>query len=115
VAVTPNASDAANRFLQDWRGWTDRSLVDVVCPMAYTTDTAAFASEIAAVRDAAGRHPVWAGIGAYRLSADQIAENVKSARRIGVRGVALFSYDALVDAARGPGYLLQVARAAFSQ
>jgi uncharacterized lipoprotein YddW (UPF0748 family) len=109
------AADAASHVLQDWRAWIDRGLVDVVCPMAYTTDTDAFASEIAAVRQAAGPHPVWAGIGAYRLSADQIAANVRSARKVGVRGVALFSYDSLVDAARGPGFLLQVARAAFNQ
>ena len=115
VAVIPSAADAATLHLQDWRGWIDRGLVDVLCPMAYTTDAAAFASEIEAVRAAAGRHSVWAGIGAYRLSADQIAENVRSARRIGVRGIALFSYDSLVDAARGPGFLLQVARAAFNQ
>lgn len=115
VAVIPSAADAAALHLQDWRGWIERGLVDVLCPMAYTTDAAAFTSEIEAVRAAAGRHPVWAGIGAYRLSADQIAENVRSARRIGVRGVALFSYDSLVDTVRGPEFLLQVARAAFNQ
>jgi uncharacterized lipoprotein YddW (UPF0748 family) len=115
VAVNPSPATAASQFLQDWRGWIDRGLVDVICPMAYTTDTDAFASEIEAVHQAAGRHPVWAGIGAYRLSADQIAANVRSARRIGVHGVAFFSYDSLIDAARGPGFLLQVARAAFNQ
>jgi len=115
VAVTPDPREATAWYLQDWRGWIDRGLVDVVCPMAYTTDAAAFASAIAAVRQAAGPHPVWAGIGAYRLSPDQIAEDVRSARRIGVGGVILFSYDALTDPARGPGYLFQVGRAAFNQ
>jgi uncharacterized lipoprotein YddW (UPF0748 family) len=115
VAVTPSPTDAAARYLQDWRGWIDRGLVDVVCPMAYTTDAAAFASEIATVREAAGLHPVWAGIGAYRLSPDQIAENVRSARRVGVGGVILFSYDSLTDATRAPGYLFRVGRAAFDQ
>jgi uncharacterized lipoprotein YddW (UPF0748 family) len=113
VAVVPNAAEAATRHFQDWRGWSERRLVDVVCPMAYTTDSAAFASQIIAVQEAAAGRPVWAGIGAYRLSPDQIAENVRTARRIGVGGVALFSYDSLVDAARGPGFLAQVARTAF--
>jgi hypothetical protein len=31
-----------------------------------------------------------------------------------LRGVALFSYDGLIDAAKGPGFLLQVARVAFN-
>jgi len=114
VAVKPDPAEAEARHFQDWRGWIDRGLVDVVCPMAYTTDTAVFASEIATVREAVGAHPVWAGIGAYRLSPDQIAENVRSARRAGA-GVALFSYDSLIDAARGLGYLSLVARAAFNQ
>jgi uncharacterized lipoprotein YddW (UPF0748 family) len=114
VAVMPNPTEAAARYFQDWRGWIDRGLVDVVCPMAYTTDAIAFASEIATVRQAAGRHPVWAGIGAYRLSPDQIAENVRSARRVGVGGVILFSYDSLTDPTRAPGYLSQVGRTAFS-
>jgi uncharacterized lipoprotein YddW (UPF0748 family) len=115
VAVTPDPREASAWYLQDWRGWIDRGLVDVVCPMAYTTDTSSFASAIAAVRQAAGPHPVWAGIGAYRLSPDQIAEDVRSARRAGVIGVILFSYDALTDPTHGPGFLFQVARAAFNQ
>ena len=114
VAVMPSPTDAAARYFQDWRGWVDGGLVDVVCPMAYTTDAVAFASEIATVQQAAGRHPVWAGIGAYRLSPDQIAENVRSARRVGVGGVILFSYDSLTDPTRAPGYLSQVGRTAFS-
>ncbi len=113
VAVTPDPREASAWYLQDWRGWIDHGLVDVVCPMAYTTDTAAFAAAIAAVRQAAGPHPVWAGIGAYRLSPDQIAENVRTARRVGVGGVILFSYDSLTDDTRAPGYLSQIGRTAF--
>jgi len=48
------------------------------------------------------------------LSPDQIAENVRSARRAGAGGVILFSYDSLTDATRGPGYLFRVGRAAFN-
>jgi uncharacterized lipoprotein YddW (UPF0748 family) len=113
VAVAPEAREAAMHRLQDWRGWVDRGLVDVLCPMAYTTDTATFAAQIGADRLIAGTHPVWAGIGAYRLTADQIVENVKSARRLGAAGIILFSYDSLTDPARGPDYLSQVGRAAF--
>jgi len=114
VAVVPDANEAAERRLQDWRGWADIGLVDVVCPMAYTTDAALFATQIASAREIAGTRPLWAGIGAYRLSPAQIAENVQSARRLGVRGVILFSYDSLADPAHGPGYLSQVGRTAFT-
>jgi len=40
---------------------------------------------------------------------------VKTARRLGGAGVVLFSYDSLIDPARGPDYLAQVVRAAFMQ
>jgi uncharacterized lipoprotein YddW (UPF0748 family) len=113
VAVVPDAQEAATRRLQDWRHWLDRGLVDVVCPMAYTADAAVFASQIALARQIAGTHPLWAGIGAYRLTRDQIVDNVQTARRLGVGGVILFSYDSLADPAHGPGYLSQVGRAAF--
>jgi hypothetical protein len=78
--------------------------------MAYTTDGAVFASQIAAARDLAGRHPVWAGIGAYLLTPRQIADNVSAARRLGVGGIILFSYDSLTNSSRGPDYLAQVGR-----
>jgi uncharacterized lipoprotein YddW (UPF0748 family) len=111
--VPPDPQEAIGRRLQDWRGWLDRGLIDVVCPMAYTTDPAVFAAQIATAREFAAAHALWAGIGAFRLSPAQIVEHVRTARRLGVRGIILFSYDSLTDPARGPDYLSQVGRAAF--
>lgn len=114
VAVVPDPREAAVHRLQDWRGWLDTGLIDVICPMAYTTDAAVFASQIAAARQIAGSHPLWAGIGAFRLSSDQIVENAQAARRLGVDGIILFSYDSLADPSHGPGYVSQVGRATFT-
>ena len=115
AAVNPDPEEAATRRLQDWRSWLANDLLDVVCPMAYTTDASLFANQVAVVREIAGVHDVWVGIGAYRLSPAQIADNVQTARRAGASGVILFSYDSLTDPARGPDYLARVARAAFTQ
>jgi uncharacterized lipoprotein YddW (UPF0748 family) len=105
AAVAPDPVEAAGRRLQDWPLWLSRGLLDIVCPMAYDTDNAVFASQIAAAREAAGRYPIWAGIGADRLSHEQIVDDILTARRAGAGGVALFSYDSLVAPARGSGYL----------
>jgi uncharacterized lipoprotein YddW (UPF0748 family) len=113
VAVVPDPREAATHRLQDWHAWVDAGLVDVICPMAYTTDPAVFAAQIAATKEIAGAHPIWAGIGAYRLSSAQIVENAQTARRLGVGGIILFSYDSLADSTHGPGYVAQVGRAAF--
>ena len=65
----PIPREAATHRLQDWRGWLDAGLVDVICPMAYTTDAGAVRRRRSPPRrQIAGAHPLWAGIGAYRLS-----------------------------------------------
>jgi uncharacterized lipoprotein YddW (UPF0748 family) len=83
--------------MQDWRGWTAAKLLDVVCPMIYTTESENFAAAAATAIEAAGPAAVWAGIGAYRLPVARTAENVRTARRLGAAGIVLFSYDNLVS------------------
>jgi dihydrodipicolinate synthase/N-acetylneuraminate lyase len=84
--------------------------------MAYTTDAAVFRSQIAGVKQAAGRRPVWAGIGAYHLSAAATVTNIQAARRLGAEGISLFSYDNLVPQANAnPHYLSKVAEGAFAR
>lgn len=114
AAVFPDPVGAAAERFQDWRMWLESGLIDVVCPMAYTMDSVAFAAQIASVRQAAGSQPVWAGIGAYRLSSSQTVQNIRTARRLGARGIVLFSYDSLVQPPRGTEYLARVGRAAFA-
>ena len=113
AAVYPDSTEAASVRLQDWRSWVEHSLIDVICPMAYTPDTTAFASQIASVRQFASGRPVWAGIGAYRLSSSETIANILTARRLGADGIVLFSYDSVVRARNGADYLSSVGRAAF--
>ncbi len=112
-AVVADAHDAFTSRLQDWRMWLDQSLIDVLCPMAYTTDARTFESQIAAAYEYAGGRPVWAGIGAYRLSVPQTSRFITAARRIGVAGSVLFSYDALVAPPNTAATLAELGRAAF--
>ncbi len=95
AAVTPDAQLEYQERLHYRRTWQDESLLDVLCPMAYTTDAAVFQQQITAATGYAGDRPVWAGIGAYRLSTTQTVQNVAMALRLGASGVILFSYDAL--------------------
>ena len=114
AAVWPDAADASTHRLQDWRSWLDEGLLDVVCPMAYTTDPAVFRRQIAAVKQIAGRRPVWAGIGAYRLPAAETINNIRTARRLGAQGIILFSYDNLIPGANADRqYLSKVGRETF--
>lgn len=80
-----------------------------------TPDAATFAAQAAAARLVAGARPLWAGIGAYRLSSAQTIERITTARRLGAGGIVLFSYDSLTNPPNGVDYLSQVGRAAFGQ
>lgn len=114
AAVFPDAADASAMRFQDWRFWVENQWLDVVCPMAYTQDAGVFDAQIAMARQVAGTRPVWAGIGAYRLTAARTVENIESARRLGASGIILFSYDSLVQAPRGADTLASIGRAAFA-
>ena len=114
IAITPEPAEAKTRYLQDWTRWLTDGLIDVVCPSPYSAGSATFASQLAAAQDAAGRHSLWAGIGAHRLSPEQTLDDIQVARRLGAAGIILFSYDTLIAPPRGSGYLSQLGKAAFS-
>ena len=113
AAVVPDAQQAYDQRLQDWRTWLDESLVDVLCPMAYTPDAAVFQQQVAAAKAYAGERPVWAGIGAFRLTSAQTLEHIAAAQRLGTAGIILFSYDALIAPPNNIGSLSALGRAAF--
>jgi uncharacterized lipoprotein YddW (UPF0748 family) len=105
AAVVPSASVARDQKFQDWSQWATSRLLDVVCPMLYTTDAAEFASQAASAIEAAAGLRVWAGIGAYRLTAGRTADHMRLARRAGTAGVVVFSYDSLIASTAPPDYL----------
>jgi hypothetical protein len=81
--------------------------------MAYTASLPVFNRQVAAARLAAAPRPVWAGIGAYRLTAAQTIDHIAGARSAGAAGVVLFSYDSIVEStARDP--LGDIGRVAFA-
>jgi uncharacterized lipoprotein YddW (UPF0748 family) len=112
AAVVPDAQDAFDYKLQDWRGWIDQSLLDVIVPMAYTSEAGIFQKQIAAARAYAGSRPVWAGIGAYQLTAAQTLNHIAAARKLGA-GISLFSYEALVAPPNTFDTISEIGRAAF--
>ncbi|HEX6214603.1 MAG TPA: family 10 glycosylhydrolase [Vicinamibacterales bacterium] len=113
AAVVPDAQDAFDARLQDWRGWIDQSLLDVIVPMAYTADADIFEKQIAAARAYAGSRPVWAGIGAYQLSSTQTLSRIAAARKLGAAGISLFSYESLVAPPNTLDTIGAIGRAAF--
>ena len=113
AAVVPDAQTAFDSRMQDWRGWIDQSLLDVICPMAYTAETDLFQKQISAVVAYAGSRPVWAGIGAYQMSPAQTLTHIAAAHKLGAAGIVLFSYESLTTPPNGAGSIGELGRAAF--
>jgi len=113
AAVIPDAREAYEHKLQDWPDWARRGLIDAFCPMAYTASLPVFNRQVAAAREAAAPRPVWAGIGAYRLTPAQTIDHIAAARSAGAAGVVLFSYDSLVESPAGDP-LGDIGRVAFA-
>ena len=114
AAVTSDASIAEQEKLQDWRTWLDNGFLDALCPIVAAADAAQFAAQLAQVHAIAGARPVWAGIGANRLSQRQTLDDIVTARRAGAHGVILFSYDSLISPPKGTEYLSAIGRGAFN-
>lgn len=83
---------------QDWESWLNCNLVDYVVPMDYTEDISKFEEFLAqhsAKKTHARRTIVGIGVTANesRLSARQVIDQIRLARKHGVAGVALFDLD----------------------
>ncbi|HSE34434.1 MAG TPA: family 10 glycosylhydrolase [Pyrinomonadaceae bacterium] len=118
AAVFANDENAYTRRFQDWRRWLQMGILDVACPMAYSTDTAVFQKqiEVAAATAHEAKRQVWAGIGAYRIPSESTVEKISVARALSADGVILFSYDFTVrpsDLNPDGMYLERVSRGAF--
>ncbi|MBO0799449.1 MAG: hypothetical protein J2P31_11570, partial [Blastocatellia bacterium] len=89
--------DAAIKWrFQDWKSWVKRGWLDVLCPMAYTTNPEIFRKQIQTVVKNANGKPVWGGIGSFQLTAEGSLERIRMARELGAQGFILFSYDSSV-------------------
>jgi uncharacterized lipoprotein YddW (UPF0748 family) len=95
ASVFANDENAFTRRFQDWRRWLQMGILDVVCPMAYSTDTAVFQKQIEVATSTAhgANRLVWAGIGAYRIPSESAIEKINVTRSLRTQGFILFSYD----------------------
>ena len=118
AAVFANDENAYTRRFQDWRRWLQMGILDVACPMAYSTDTAVFQKqiEVAATTAHSANRSVWAGIGAYRIPSESAVEKINVARSLNTEGFILFSYDFTARPSElnpDGAYLERIRRAAF--
>lgn len=100
---------------QDWGTWLRDDLVDFVCPMDYTTDTATFVSLVRLQMDvpaSAGR--VFPGIGVTaadsRLDAFEVIRQILALRGAGAQGFVLFDLNRVLEHEILPSLSLGITR-----
>ena len=93
AAVFPDARESFVHLAQDWEGWLRKGIVDVVAPMAYNPSDGLFDEAISKAAGVVGPKRVWAGVGVYLTSYEGTLSKIEIAKRLGVRGFMLFSYD----------------------
>ncbi len=117
AAVLPDRGAAREQRFQEWTNWLAEGILDVVVPMAYTTDPERFRIWIAQARVAAGsRERIWAGVGGYLNPVGGTLEQIEHARRAGAGGVVLFAYATPAATPPEPGApapLARIGQAAF--
>jgi uncharacterized lipoprotein YddW (UPF0748 family) len=96
AAVFANDRDAAKSRFQDWKLWLERGWLDVICPMAYTTDTETFRRQMNKAMISSSGKQVWGGIGAFKQTAESSLEKIQVTRELGANGFILFSYDSSI-------------------
>jgi uncharacterized lipoprotein YddW (UPF0748 family) len=93
AAVFGNWESARKVVGQDAKAWIKAGYLDFVCPMDYESADADFSkwvsSQVAAVNH---KIPVYAGIGAFKLSGpEQLAGQIQLSRQLGADGFVIFN------------------------
>ena len=97
AAVKPDLDQAYRQYGQDWIRWVNKRMVDFVVPMCYTASADTLSAQILAAQKYLKKGYLYAGIGVYKHpSSQETLAQVSASRRLGLKGVVLFSYDSLI-------------------
>lgn len=104
-------SAAFSRVLQDWRGWVEAGILDLVVPMAYfraETNAVDWAHWSRFAKDHRGHGLLALGVGAYLNTPANVLRQIRSTRtptasHPGADGVVLYSYASMAKGHPGSG------------
>ena len=97
AAVIANLDFARTKFGQRWDEWLREGIIDFVVPMAYSTDTDKVIGYLKDALENKYERYIYAGLGIYNQDSKSSIEKIYNARKLGVDGIVLFSYDGVKD------------------
>jgi uncharacterized lipoprotein YddW (UPF0748 family) len=108
AAVFPDPQVAYYAKGQDWPTWMDQGYLELIVPMAYHGDQHRVMAQMAEAKRRAQGRVVFAGLGAWIKNPDQIRQEVRGLKEIGVDGFSYFSYQGMMD--QDERYIKQIKR-----
>ncbi|TDO71330.1 uncharacterized lipoprotein YddW (UPF0748 family) [Halanaerobium saccharolyticum] len=95
--VIPGREEARFRALQNWSLWLEEGYLDFVLPMTYTENLfSELSSWIKEDRQQISK-PMYAGISVFKLTSDQLIQQIKKINNINPNGLSLFAAAHLTD------------------
>lgn len=107
VSVVADHDEALGRRLQDWRAWAENGFVQILCLRPGRETLEDFNLHLREAQQFASGVDVWVGVDTHRLLPGDTFERIRSARRLGIDGIIMWTYDAATDRARMPPDHLQ--------
>ncbi|MDI6808090.1 MAG: family 10 glycosylhydrolase [Candidatus Eisenbacteria bacterium] len=95
AAVMPDSDASRDLHGQDWVSWVRNGYLDFAVPMCYSRSSEVIERQLRKAVQSAGKDRVMAGIAVYNQHSRSAVEKIRIARRLGVLGVSLFSYDSV--------------------
>ena len=107
VSVVADHDEALGRRLQDWRTWAENGFIEILCLRPGRETLEDFSLQLREARQFASGADVWVGIDTLLLSPGDTFDRIRAARRLGIDGIMIWTYDAATDRARMPPDHLQ--------
>ena len=96
--VIPGREEARYRALQNWELWLQKDYLDFVLPMTYTenlfSELSRWIKEDRKIID----QPLYAGISVFKLTPEQVIDQIEEVNRINPNGLSLFAAAHLTEA-----------------
>jgi len=101
AAVKPDVDEAYVEYGQNWAAWLNEGVMDFVVTMSYFRETDVARDILLKSIGRVDKKKVIGGIGAYILSPEKTAEQIRLMSDLGLAGYSIFSYATFRD---NPGF-----------
>jgi hypothetical protein len=107
VSVIADHDEALGRRLQDWRAWAENGFVQILSLRPGRETREDFILQLREAQRYASGADVWVGVDTQRNPPGDTFDRIRAARRLGIDGIMVWTYDAATDRARMPPDHLQ--------